>query len=68
MNVEISFISKQAKNIMIAPIKAVFAYENKPTVRLKDGTLKPVVTGLSDGKQTEIISGIEPGEVIMITN
>jgi hypothetical protein len=68
MNVGISFISKQIKDVMVAPIKAVFANNNVPTVRLKDGTLRPVVTGLSDGKITEIISGIEVGETILITN
>lgn len=68
MNVEISFISKQVKSVMVAPIKAVFAYDNSPHVRLKDGTLRKVVTGLSDGKETEIISGVEVGETILITN
>lgn len=68
MNVEISFIDKQVKNVMIAPIKAVFASNNSPTVRLKDGTLKPVITGLSDGKQTEIISGVTVGDIILIWN
>jgi len=68
MNVEISFISKQAKNVMVAPIKAVFAYDNSPHVRLKDGTLRKVVTGLSDGKETEIISGVEVGETLLISN
>lgn len=68
MNVEISFISKQVKNVIVAPIKSVFAYNNSPHVRLKDGTLRPVVTGLSDGKETEIISGVEVGEVILISS
>jgi len=68
MNVEISFISKQVKDVMVAPIKAVFAYNNSPHVRLKDGTLRPVVTGLSDGKETEIISGVEVGETLLISN
>ncbi len=68
MNVEISFISKQVKNVMVAPIKAVFAYDNSPHVRLKDGTLRKVVTGLSDGKETEIISGVEVGETLLISN
>ena len=45
MNVDINFISKQAKNVMIAPIKAVFAYENTPHVQLQDGTYKAVLTG-----------------------
>lgn len=66
MNVDISFISKQVKNILIAPIKAVFAYENTPHVLMKDGTYQQVLTGLSDGKQTEIISGVKEGDVIMI--
>ncbi len=66
MNVDISFIRKQAKDILIAPIKAVFPYENTPHVQLKDGTYKPVVTWLSDGKLTEIISGVEVGDIIMV--
>jgi multidrug resistance efflux pump len=68
MNVDISFISKQTKDVLIAPIKWVFAYENKPHVRMKDGSYQSVLTGLSDGKQTEIISGVKEGDVIMITN
>lgn len=66
MNVSISFINKQVRDVMVAPIKAVFAYENTPHVRLKDGTLKQVITGLSDGKQTEIISGVSVGDILMI--
>lgn len=68
MNVDISFISKQVTDVLIAPVKWVFAYENKPSVRMKDGTIKQVLTGLSDGKQTEIISGVTGGDVIMINN
>ncbi len=68
MNVGISFISKQVKDVMIAPIKAVFAYENTPHVTKKDGTLQQVMTWLSDGKQTEIISGVAVGDVILIKN
>jgi len=68
MNVGISFISKQAKDVLIAPIKAVFAYDNTPHVTMKDGTLRQVMTGLSDGKQTEIISGVAAGDVILIKN
>lgn len=68
MNVEIAFIRKQVTGVMIAPIKAVTAYQNTPHVKLQDGTMKKVVTGLSDGKQTEIISGAEVGDVILIEN
>lgn len=68
MNVGISFISKQTKDVMVAPVKAVFAYDNSPHIRLKDGTLRPVVTGLSDGKETEIISGVQVGEILLISN
>mgnify|MGYP001017051043 CR=1 FL=1 len=68
MNVDISFINKQVKDVLIAPVKSVFAYENKPHVRMKDGTYQPVLTGLSDGKQTEIISGVKEGDMIMISN
>jgi HlyD family secretion protein len=56
MNVEVEFIKKTVENVLIVPIKAVFPYENSPHVKLIDGTLRKVITGLSDGKQVEVIS------------
>jgi hypothetical protein len=56
MKVNVSFIQKQVKDVLVVPVKAVFAYQNKPHVTMEDGSLRPVITGMSDGKQTEIIS------------
>jgi hypothetical protein len=56
MKVNVSFIQKQVKDVLVVPVKAVFAYQNKPHVTMEDGSLRSVITGMSDGKQTEIIS------------
>lgn len=66
MNVSVEFIAQQAENVLVVPIKAVFPYENSPHVTLKDWTLRKIVSGLSDGKLVEIISGLEVGERILV--
>lgn len=66
MKVSIAFIQKQIKDVLVVPVKAVFAYQNKPHVTMEDGTLRPVVTGMSDGKQTEIISWLQNGERVLV--
>lgn len=62
----LTFVQKEVKNVITLPVKAVFAYENTPHVLLSDGTMRAVITWLSDGKTTEIISGLEEGEEVII--
>ncbi len=66
MKVNVSFIQKQVKDVLVVPVKAVFAYQNKPHVTMEDGSLRSVITGMSDGKQTEIISWLQISEKIFV--
>lgn len=56
MNVEVSFLQKSVENVLTLPVKAVYPYNNVPTVTMSDGSRRPVITGLSDGKMVEVIS------------
>jgi putative peptidoglycan binding protein len=62
----IDIVNRQ--NVVIVPTSAVRGTGNSPTVQVvKNGTqqTRPVVTGLTTGSQTEIVTGLQPGEVVV---
>jgi len=71
MTANVRFEIESRKDTLVVPSEAI-RVENGETVVYKEGDSpdrprkKPVETGLSDGKQTEILSGVEEGEVILI--
>lgn len=62
----LTFVQKSVKNVLTLPVKAVVAYQNAPHVLLPDGTYRKVITGLSDWKQTEIISWLNEWDTVLL--
>lgn len=64
MTASLEFITSEAPNVIAIPVTAVRNIGGKPSVEMLDGTIRNVVTNFTDGKKTEIISGLQEGEVI----
>jgi RND family efflux transporter MFP subunit len=65
MTAFVDFITAEAKNILVIPVAAVRNVDGKPSVELVNGEWRPVVTGFTDGKNVEIISGLEKDDKIV---
>lgn len=65
MTSNVEFITSQALNVLSSPVAAVRNIAGKPSVEKADGTIANVVTGFTDGKKVEIISGLNEGDVIV---
>ncbi len=70
MTVSAQFIIKEVKDVIMLSNKAIVLKDGKQYVKLKnqDGTTTEVniQTGFSDGKNTEIISGLNEGDTVVI--
>lgn len=70
MGVNAEFILKEVKDVIILSNKAITLKDGKQIVQIQnsDGTLKEteIVTGFSDGRNSEIISGLKEGDVVVI--
>lgn len=70
MSSEVTFVSKEVKDVTYVSNKAITAEGTKSYVTLKkaDGTTKKtkVVTGFSDGHNVEIKSGLKKGDTVLI--
>jgi len=64
MTASVNFITAEALNVLNIPVEAVRNVNGKPSVENIDGTFTPVVTGFTDGKSVEIISGLNLGDKI----
>lgn len=64
------FILKEVKDVIMISNKAVTLKDGKQIVQMKneDGTLREIeiVTGFSDGRSSEVISGLSEGDVVVI--
>ena len=58
-------VSSGVRDVLVVPVATVKPRDGKPSVQLEDGTWVPVVTGFTDGKSVEVISGIKRGDTIM---
>ncbi|MBY0413202.1 MAG: efflux RND transporter periplasmic adaptor subunit [Bdellovibrionales bacterium] len=69
MTANVTFSVKTKTNIVLVPSEALKVVEGK-SLLLKKGEKGPievpVSTGLSDGKKTEILEGVEAGETVLI--
>jgi len=65
MTASVNFIIAEADNVLAIPVDAVLNISGSPSVQLKDGTVKPVVTGFTDGTNVAIISGLSPGDTVV---
>lgn len=64
------FVTKEIKNVLIVPNKAVYRLENKSYVNVltENGDLSKteIVTGFTDGKSSEVTSGLDIGQTIVL--
>ncbi len=71
MNATVNFIVASKENILIIPQEAVHKTKEGTFVLLKgnnkEPTLVPVILGISDDKNIEVISGVNQNDTIIIT-
>lgn len=68
MTAEIEFIIKNKENVLQIPNKAITIKDNKQIVKVKENNEineVEVKTGFSDGKVTEILDGLQKGQVVI---
>lgn len=70
MTGNITFITKQLEDVLIVANRAVKNTNGVQTVKVKlaDGTIeeREIVTGFSDGRNVEVISGLAEGDIALI--
>lgn len=70
MFAEVFFIRGRSDNAVIVPRSAVLIEDGEPVVYLADGAFavrRPVITGIDNGEEIEIISGLSQGEPLIVT-
>lgn len=70
MYANVSILVKEKQDAVLAPRAAVTTVNNQPTVYVvKDNKVeqRPVSTGLSNNDNVEILSGLQPGETVVIS-
>ena len=65
MTAFVDFVTAEAKGVMIVPVAAVRNVEGKASVQMENGEWRAVVTGFTDGKNVEVISGLAEGDKII---
>ncbi|MFZ2310100.1 MAG: efflux RND transporter periplasmic adaptor subunit [Patescibacteria group bacterium] len=64
MTANVKFVTAEAKDVLAIPVVAVRNIKDQISVENSDGTYATVVTGFTDGKKVEIISGLKEGDKI----
>jgi len=72
MNATVDFITQSKENILLIPMEAVHKEKEENFVLIKQGNGKeplkaPVMLGISDDKNVEVISGINKNDTMIIT-
>lgn len=65
MTAAIEFVTSEAAGVLAVPVAAVRNVGGNPSVEKMDGSFATVVTGFTDGKKVEVISGLNAGELIV---
>lgn len=68
MTGEITFIIKNKENVIQIPNKAIKIKDNKQIVKVKENDQTKEVeikTGFSDGKVTEVLEGLQEGQIVI---
>lgn len=65
MTTYVEYITNEVKNVKIIPVWAVKPISWKPSVMLENREWKEVITGFTDWKMVEIISGLEKWDKII---
>jgi HlyD family secretion protein len=66
MTTYVEFLTKEAVDAILLPVKAVTSRGNRSVVQLENGETRTVETGVSDGSMIEIVSGLTMGEKVVI--
>ena len=70
MTAEITFITKETKDVTYVSNRAVYRENGKSYVRMRDENGNvisvKVVTGFSDGSYVEIVEGLSEGDTVLI--
>ena len=72
-NTNVNFVTENKDNVLLLPIDAVTKVKDKSFVTVKttdneEPTKQPVVTGASDDKNIEIVSGITENDTVLVKN
>ncbi|OFZ18490.1 MAG: macrolide transporter [Bdellovibrionales bacterium GWB1_55_8] len=71
MTANVRFDVSSAENVLFAPTEAIRLSGDKQVVRVrgpKNASIeREVATGLTDGKRTEVLSGLQEGDILLIT-
>lgn len=65
MTANLDFVSSEARDVLVIPVASVRNVGSKPSVQNKKGEWIPVTTGFTDGKNVEVISGLDVGDGIV---
>lgn len=65
MTAFVDFVTAEAKDVLTVPVAAVSNINGNPSVQTASGEIKTVVTGFTDGKYVEVISGLNEGDKIV---
>jgi len=64
MTAYLDFVSSEAKDVLVIPVASVRNVEGKPSVQTEGGKWVAVTTGFTDGKNVEVIRGLNAGDKI----
>ncbi len=65
MTAYLDFVISEARDILIIPVASVRNVAGKPSVQAQSGEWAPVTTGFTDGKNVEVIGGLNAGDKIL---
>lgn len=66
MSVSIDYITKEVKDVIIVPVKAVKSYNNIPHVKMENNEYIEVMPWFTDGKMVEIMTWLNKWDVILV--
>lgn len=65
MTAFVNFVTAGVKDVLVIPVNSVSNVNDSPSVMSVSGEWLPVVTGFTDGKNVEVISGLQAGDKIL---
>lgn len=65
MTAFVDFVISEANDVLVIPVSAVRNVDGKPSVELLAGGWTTVITGFTDGKNVEVISGLSEGDQVV---
>ncbi len=65
MTAFVDFVTAEAKDVLVIPVGAVKNVKDSPSVLNSNEEWIPIVTGFTDGKNVEVIKGLNAGDKIV---